>query len=388
MKPVILGLSNSLLLMTSLLLAQSAIAQSAPSEPSGTWLDQETNWNTAGAEIPQAPIYEGGNNLPNCDIGVRQAVLPEDALVEAAGWTLTGSAEIFNDTTVIMGMADADGMCRPLQYQVFVFSDGEFAGTLSPMPMDSRTDGSLIDYELYREGYLDASFNRYQPEDALCCASGQSRLFYEVKTEGDQLVLVPQLPADTYSNVEEETTSEETESAPTEQSNLQPSNLQTFDETAAGIPVMAQYPADQVEVMSAGSGEGVGVFFTFKPQGNALDDAYVHVFLPAGTPSTTELMPFITGPNGLIESNGWTLDGSRADTASEFPYSWFEMVFDFSTDMEQSGHILIGQTDGQAVQVTLLYPSEMADAYWPAAKTILDSLKFDTDLLPIEQSES
>lgn len=162
-------------------------------------------------------------------------------------------------------------------------------------------------------------------------------------------------------------------------------NLLTYDGPAQSIPVTAQYP-DTMEASGAGSGEGVGVFFTFKPQGNALDEAEVHVFLPAGAASTTDLMPMITGPNGLIESNGWTLDGSRADTATEFPYPWFEMVFDFSTDQEQSGHILIGQTNGQAVQVTLLYPAEMADAYWPAAKTILDSLTFDAELLPIKSS--
>lgn len=158
--------------------------------------------------------------------------------------------------------------------------------------------------------------------------------------------------------------------------------LQTYDETASGIPVIAQYP-DTMEVMGAGSGEGVGVFFTFKPQGSALDEVEVHVFLPAGVASTDDLMPFITGPSGLIESNGWSLDGSRADTASEFPYPWFEMVFDISTDFEQSGHILIGQMHGQAIQVTLLYPSEMADAYWPAANTVLESLEFDESLLPI-----
>jgi hypothetical protein len=141
-----------------------------------------------------------------------------------------------------------------------------------------------------------------------------------------------------------------------------------------------------MEVVSSGSGEGIGVFFTPKLQGNALDEAQVHVFLPAGASSTDDLMPMITGPHGLIETNGWTLNGSRSDGVTEFPYPWFERVFDFSTDQKQSGHILIGQTAGQAVQVILLYPAEMADAYWPAAKTILDSLAFEPSLLPVETS--
>lgn len=164
-------------------------------------------------------------------------------------------------------------------------------------------------------------------------------------------------------------------------------SLMTYNGPAENIPVTAQYP-DTMEVMAAGSGEGVGVFFNFKPQGNALDDAEVHVFLPANTPSTTELMPFITGPNGFIESNGWYLDNTRADNVSDFPYSWVEMVFDISTDMEQSGHVVIGQSNGQAIQVTVLYPAEMANDFWASARPVLDSLEFDGDLLPVTTSEA
>jgi hypothetical protein len=195
-----LSQTPGLLLLASLLLVPSAFA--APSQD-GTWLDEDTNWNTPGAEIPEAPAQDG-NNLANCEHTFRSASLPEDAIVEAAGWTLTGPARIYDATTVIMGMANADGMCRPFQYQVFVFTDGEFSGTLSPIVMDSRTDGSLVDYNLYREGAIDAIFNRYQPEDAQCCASRESRIFYEVETTSEGTVLVPQLPASTYDRPEYE----------------------------------------------------------------------------------------------------------------------------------------------------------------------------------------
>jgi hypothetical protein len=164
------------------------------------------------------------------------------------------------------------------------------------------------------------------------------------------------------------------------------SNLQTYDETAAGIPVIAQYPADTMEVMGTGSGEGVGVFFTFKPQGTHLDEAEVHVFLPAGATTAADQEPFVTGPGGLMDSNAWMVDSIQADGSADFPYSWVEMVINFSTDYEESGHILLGQVDGQAVQVTLFYPAEMSDAYWPAARTVLDSLEFDEELLPITSS--
>jgi hypothetical protein len=168
----------------------------APSQD-GTWLDKGMNWNTPGAVIPEAP-EQNGHNLSNCEHTVRSAALPADEAVEAAGWTLTGAARIYGDTTVITGMANADGMCRPFQYQVFVFTDGEFSGTLSPIVMDSRTDGSLVDYDLYREGMIDAAFNRYQSGDAQCCASRESRIFYEIDATDESPVLVPKLPANTY----------------------------------------------------------------------------------------------------------------------------------------------------------------------------------------------
>ena len=142
-----------------------------------------------------------------------------------------------------------------------------------------------------------------------------------------------------------------------------------------------------MQVMGAGSGEGVGVFFTFKSRGNALDDAEVHVFLPSGATSAAELEPFVTGPNGLMANNGWIQQGVEEGGSERLPYGWVEKVIDFSTDMEQSGHILLGQANGQAVQVTLLYPAEMADAYWPAATTVLVSLQFEGDLLPIRTSD-
>ncbi len=170
----------------------------AQNEPSGTWLDGNTNWNISEASIPQAP-QQDGNNLSNCQHTLRTAALPEDKLVEAAGWTLTDSAQIYGATTLITGMANADGMCRPFVYQVFVFTKGKFSGTLSPIPMNSRTDGSMFKLNLYREGMIDASFNRYSPDDAQCCASRESRLFYRVEEENNSSILRAQFPAQTVS---------------------------------------------------------------------------------------------------------------------------------------------------------------------------------------------
>lgn len=59
-------------------------------------------------------------------------------------WTLYGQVYSYETTKVFTAMAGADGMCRPLGYQAFVYSEGRYAGTLSPVPIDSRTNSSLI----------------------------------------------------------------------------------------------------------------------------------------------------------------------------------------------------------------------------------------------------
>lgn len=163
-------------------------------------------------------------------------------------------------------------------------------------------------------------------------------------------------------------------------------NLLTYDGPASQYPLTAQYP-DTMQVDAGCAGEGCGFFFTFLPQDNALDEAEVHVFLPAGVATAADQEPFVTGPNGLIENAGWTVDSVEAGGSEAFPYSWVEQVINVSTDQEQSGHILLGQAEGQAVQVLLLYPAEMSEAYWSGAKIVLESLEFDADLLPLERSE-
>lgn len=194
--------------------------------------------------------------------------------------------------------------------------------------------------------------------------------------EAKTAVSEPQLSPDTTTELSPQ---------PPETAQAAAANLLTYDETASGMPVSAQYP-ETMQVEGGCSGEGCGFSFRFVPQGNGLDEAEVHVFLPAGVATAADQEVFVTGPNGLIANSGWIVDSLDTDGSTQFPYPWVEKVINFSTDKEQSGHILLGQTDGQAVQVLLLYPAEMADAYWPAAKTVLDSLAFDADLLPLSRS--
>ncbi|MFN0151544.1 MAG: LppP/LprE family lipoprotein [bacterium] len=175
--------------------AEFASAQSSPAPRS--WLDKATTmrngaqnaaWNRAGAPVPPVPRRDGAASAADavrCRETARRPMLAPDRAVSEAGWTLFGAAQVYGRTTVVKARSAVDGMCRPLGYQVFVFHDGKFAGTLSPIPMDARTDGAETIVRVLSEEEIVAEFARYAPDDALCCPSATSRVTYTIERTGD-----------------------------------------------------------------------------------------------------------------------------------------------------------------------------------------------------------
>jgi hypothetical protein len=149
-----------------------------------SWLDTEhpAAWNEPGREIPAAPDIEA-NDDPRCRELVRPPQLDEDRRVHARGWDLIGSFEGGWDVVIVRGAAAYDGMCRPLQYQAFVFVRGVFAGTLSPVPMDSRIDGALGTLSLQSGTELIAEYVRYEESDPMCCPSRRTTVFFEISKD-------------------------------------------------------------------------------------------------------------------------------------------------------------------------------------------------------------
>jgi heat shock protein HslJ len=89
-----------------------------------------------------------------------------------------------------MALSGFDGMCRPLGFQAFVYWEGRYAGTLSPVPMNSRTDGSLTDIRFMNTAGISADFARYNETDALWCPSRISSVLYNLKLD-DSPTLTP-----------------------------------------------------------------------------------------------------------------------------------------------------------------------------------------------------
>jgi hypothetical protein len=159
----------------------------------GAWLDGPlSNWNTRVTAIPRAAATQGAPAMdPRCTETQRTGHSAEDKALTAAGWKLFGEQQQFEDVSLVMALSTADGMCRPLGYQGFVFVGGKLAGTVSPKPMDARMDGSSAPIHLTSTSMLTVGFNRYTESDALCCPSKRQIVTYKIERTGPRPLLVP-----------------------------------------------------------------------------------------------------------------------------------------------------------------------------------------------------
>ena len=191
-RTVVTAMTLALLLLGATTTA--ALAQGA------TWLDSvPKNWNVPGlAAPPKALPLQNAN--PNCRTREVAPSNAEDSQLAGMGWKLESywPALQSGDLTLVTALADYDGMCRPLEFNVFVFAGGKYAGALSPVNMASRTDGVLdtpngkSGVTVQPDGTIQAVFTRYASSDPLCCPSrGTTAVTYQVQTLNGSPVVVP-----------------------------------------------------------------------------------------------------------------------------------------------------------------------------------------------------
>ncbi len=162
------------------------------------WLDKPlANWNVPGSAISAAKVEDESI----ADVSKRCKYLPllqttqGERGLGAAGWVpyrFFDRQIVDRNVEIIGGLAGADGMCRPTSYNVFVFVNGQLAGTLSPQPMDSRTDASIGGaIRLAPDDTIDAGFARYSDKDPLCCPSSHVTVRYRIDRKVTPPVVVP-----------------------------------------------------------------------------------------------------------------------------------------------------------------------------------------------------
>ena len=166
------------------------------------WLDAQPlpSWSERSRAILQTEKISSGE-LIRCRSVIRPASLPVDRLLTNYNWTLVGDAQVFGQTTTVTVAAGFDGQCRPRGFQTLVFVGNRVAGTLSPGPMDARTDSSLTNVKLLSEKSLVADYIRYQANDALCCPSKIDRVTFKIEPDGRNWLLKPDFVTEAAYNI-------------------------------------------------------------------------------------------------------------------------------------------------------------------------------------------
>jgi hypothetical protein len=185
---------SALALVASGLLLLTSSVSAGQGTPS-SWLDRPlVNWNKAGSPVPAAPGGDeaAGSVIRRCQLTPPRSTTAERA-IDAAGWIPFWNVDqqlVREDVEIIAGMSEADGMCRPSTYNLFVFVGGRFAGMLSPMPMTSRLDSSSGVVRLAPPG-ISAEFVRFASTDPLCCPSSRVTVRYRIDRTAAGPVVLP-----------------------------------------------------------------------------------------------------------------------------------------------------------------------------------------------------
>ena len=181
--------------ITRLIVAAFAVVSSLSLDAAAqsNWLDMQPlpNWNSRSRAILRTERMRPAD-LAQCRRFTRPPTLLADRLLTQQGWTLVGPAQVFGRTTVVTVAQSFDGMCRPLEFQALVFVGNRVAGTMSPGPMSSRTDGSLVNVRMLSETDLTAEYVRYGENDALCCPSRIEAVSFTIRPDGANFLLIPE----------------------------------------------------------------------------------------------------------------------------------------------------------------------------------------------------
>lgn len=170
----------------------------AAQTPAPGWLDRPlSNWNVPGRTMPAA--VSNGETIAEitkrCSLLPMMRNTPGERAVAEAGWLpfhMFDRQIIQRDVEIVGGLAGADGMCRPVRFNVFVFVSGQLAGTLSPVEMASRGDGSIGGAIRLADGdTIAAEFARYAEPDPLCCPSARVTVRYRIDRSATPPVVVP-----------------------------------------------------------------------------------------------------------------------------------------------------------------------------------------------------
>jgi hypothetical protein len=144
--------------------------------------------------IPASPLAVDAHVALDRRCGTPQAASPESiAALRRARWVPflhLDQAIARNGIEVVGGMTAATPGCGPERFNLFVFVDGAFAGTVSPAAMTASRDGVAGAVRITGADALTVEFARYLPSDSECCPSSRERVTYRIEKTGTGPTLV------------------------------------------------------------------------------------------------------------------------------------------------------------------------------------------------------
>jgi hypothetical protein len=148
----------------------------------------------AQSSVPPSPLTADAHRALEKRCGTPKAVSPESiAALHQARWVPflhLDQAIARSGIEVIGGMTAATPGCAPERFNLFVFVNGSFAGTVAPAPMTPSRDGAAGAVRVTGPDTFTVEFARYLPSDSECCPSSRERVSYRIDTAGAGPTLV------------------------------------------------------------------------------------------------------------------------------------------------------------------------------------------------------
>jgi hypothetical protein len=149
---------------------------------------------SAQTAIPASSLDAGAHAALEKRCGTPKAASPESvSALQRARWVPflhLDQANARNGIEVVGGMTAATPGCEPESFNLFVFVEGAFAGTLSRTAMTPSRDSVAGAVRITGADTLTVEFAKFTASDAPCCPSSRERVSYRIDKKGTGATLV------------------------------------------------------------------------------------------------------------------------------------------------------------------------------------------------------
>ena len=148
----------------------------------------------AQTSIPASPLSADAHLALEKRCGTPKTASPESiAALRRGRWVPflhLDQAIARNGIEVVGGMTAASPGCEPESFNLFVFVNGSFAGTVSAAAMTPSRDRAAGAVRITGADTFTVEFARYQSGDPECCPSSRDRTSYRIEKTGAGPTLV------------------------------------------------------------------------------------------------------------------------------------------------------------------------------------------------------